>query len=138
MYSFLLDSESGYNLDSAENKEFYGGRPSYLYWLLKNFYPDTTRTTVDNIKGKLIYEIVVFEAFKWNLYDKDKNIFDTINKVQPTLLGMMKDNKAILHIDLTWEASPITLMIHGVTKTILKINLKLLFFLCSFLFIIVL
>ena len=43
MYSFLLDSESGYNLESTTDSDFYQGTPSYLYYLLKHFYPDTTR-----------------------------------------------------------------------------------------------
>ena len=103
MYSFLLDSESGYNLESTTDSDFYQGTPSYLYYLLKHFYPDTTRTTIDKVQGKVIYEIVTCQCFKWN----PQKILDTIHTVQPKLIDMMQKQKAVLHIDLTWEANPL-------------------------------
>ena len=107
MYSFLLDSEFGYNLDSAPNKDFYAGASSYLYDLLKHSYPNTIRTTIDKIQGKAIYEIRTCQSYKWNLDDEDKKIFDTIHAIQPTLFDMMKKQKALLHIDLSWEGNPL-------------------------------
>ena len=103
MYSFLLDSESGYNLESTTDSDFYQGTPSYLYNLLKHLYPNTTRTTIDKVQGKVIYEIVTSQGFKWN----PQKILDTIHTVQPKLIGMMQKQKAVLHIDLTWEGNPL-------------------------------
>ena len=74
-YSFLVDSKS------VDKNKWYKSIPSYLYWLVKHFYPNTETSTWEDIDSRktVIYEIEISIKFKWTVDDQNKKIFDTIN-----------------------------------------------------------
>jgi hypothetical protein len=108
-YSFLIDSKTGYNLESVDKNKWYQSIPSYLYWLIKHFHPDSKTSTWENIDSRqiVIYEIETYICFRWVVNDQTKKIFDTINEVQPNFIKMMQDGKGILHVNLSIEGPPL-------------------------------
>ena len=109
-YSFLVDSKTGYNLESVDKNKWYKSIPSYLYWLVKHFYPDTETLTWEDIdiRKTVIYEIQTDkDCFTWPTDYQSKKIFDTINEVQPDFIRMMQDGKALLHVNLSWDGNPL-------------------------------
>ena len=108
-YNFLIDSKTGYNLESVDKNKWYQSIPSALYWLVKHFYPDTETLTWEDIDSRktVIYEIETYIKFRWPVDDQNKKIFDTINEVQPNFIRMMQDGKALLHVNLEREGSPL-------------------------------